>query len=211
MVTADEVLDFWFERPAQDEAAFRKKVQRWFMGGPAGDEEIRKRFERDVELALEGKHDDWANSPRGLLALVLLLDQFTRSIYRDTARAFAGDQRAQSLTARAFDSGFDRELDWEQKQFLAIPFLHAENAALQARFLEIMARLQSEAPELHKKAYDTGLEQGRKYQDIIGRFGRFPHRNAFLGRQSTPEEEAFLVDWAAKAAPRGVREPAKSE
>jgi uncharacterized protein (DUF924 family) len=205
MAGIDEVLAFWFEQPPQSEQELWQKIKRWFNGGPAMDDAIRERFGTDVDLALAGKLDDWAQTPRGLSALVLLLDQFTRGIYRDTRRAFAGDQQAQSLALRAFDSGMADELGWFEKQFLAMPFVHAEDNALQARGVEVMERLHREAPELPKKSLEAGVQQARKYQDIIRRFGRFPHRNAFLGRESTPEEVEFLKDWAANRAPAAVR------
>ena len=206
MATPGDVLAFWFEEPARTDEDHRRKIKRWFNGGPAMDEVIRERFGREVELALEGKLDDWADTAAGTMALVLLLDQFTRGIYRDTARAFAGDARAQASAARAFDNGTDRELDWPEKMFLAMPFLHAENDALQSRAVATMERLQQEAPAEHKMMFAGAVEQARKYQDIIRRFGRFPHRNGFLGRESTPEEVEFLKDWATKAAPSTVKD-----
>src|SRR5262245_39873087 len=104
MATPDEVLEFWFGEPIETEEDAWKKLKFWFRGGPEVDQAILERFAKDVELALEGKLDDWAQTPRGILALVLLLDQFTRSIHRDTARAFAGDERAQALAKRAVDT-----------------------------------------------------------------------------------------------------------
>lgn len=206
MATPDDVLSFWFDPPASTEAELWAKVKRWFNGGAEIDQQIRERFGADVELALEGKLDAWADTPRGLLALVLLLDQFTRGIYRDTPRAFAGDAQAQALAARAFDEGVDREFDWEQRQFLAMPFLHAESDALQARALSVMEQLHAEAPEAKKKFCAAGVEQARKYQEVIRRFGRFPHRNGALGRESTAEELEFLKDWAAKAPPKAMQQ-----
>jgi uncharacterized protein (DUF924 family) len=206
MATPDEVLAFWYEEPAKNEEELWKKVKRWFNGGPAMDEAIRERFGHDVELALGGELDHWAETPRGLAALVLLLDQFTRGIFRDTARAFAGDEKAQALAVRAFDTGVERELGWYEKQFLAMPFLHAEKTELQARGVATMERLQNEAPPELTKMFVAGVEQAHKYQDIVGRFGRFPHRNGFLGRESTAEELEFLKDWASKAAPAAVRD-----
>jgi len=205
MATVDEVIAFWFEEPAQTEPELWQKVKRWYNGGSEMDETIRARFGADVDLALEGKHDDWAQTPHGLLALVLLLDQFTRGIYRDTPGAFAGDKQAQVLALRAFDAGMERDLGWYEKQFLAMPFVHAEDNALQARGVEVMERLMNEAPELPKKCLTAGAQQARKYQGIIQRFGRFPHRNGFLGRESTPEEVEFLKEWAANRAPAAVQ------
>jgi uncharacterized protein (DUF924 family) len=206
MATPDEILAFWYEEPARNEEELWKKVKRWFNGGAAMDEAIRERFGHEVELALGGELDHWAETPRGLAALVLLLDQFTRGIYRDTARAFAGDRKAQALAKRAFDTGVDRELGWLEKQFLAMPFLHAEDRELQALAVATMERLHNEAPAELKKVFGAAVEQAHKYQEIIGRFGRFPHRNGFVGRESTADEVEFLKDWAAKAAPAATRD-----
>src|SRR5262245_61765835 len=115
MASTDEVLAFWFGEPLQNEEEMWKKVKFWFKGGSAVDEAIRERFGHDVELALEGGHEDWADTPRGLLALVLLLDQFTRALYRDSTRAYSGDERAQALAQRAFDAGLERGLELFEK------------------------------------------------------------------------------------------------
>jgi uncharacterized protein (DUF924 family) len=201
MATPEDVLDFWYGEPATNEDALLAKIQRWFAGGPALDAEIEERFGADVERALEGELDDWAESPRGLLALVLVLDQFPRSIHRDSPRAFAGDARALALARRALADGSFRELDWEGRHFLLTPFLHQEDPSAQDEGLAQFIRAHDEAPELNKLAFAAGIEQANKYGDVVRRFGRFPHRNAVLGRASTPAEIAFLKDWAQAASP----------
>ena len=204
--TPDDILAYWFEgAPAADAAALKRKMQRWYMGGPGLDAEIKERFGADVERALSGELDDWAGTPRGRLALVLLLDQFTRNVYRETAQAYAGDAKAQALATEAFDQGLDRDLDLEMRQFLMMPLVHAEDLTLQERACQLMAALVEEAPVELRPAYGMGIEQTRKYRDVISRFGRFPHRNGVLGRTSTPEEKAFLRDWGDKMAPSAMR------
>ena len=178
---------------------------RWYQGGPELDREIRERFSGAVEAALAGELAAWSRDIGGRVALLLLLDQFTRSIYRDTARAYAGDAEAQRLALEAFDRGLDEGIDHEWHNFLIMPLVHAESVALQERAVAEMERLHSAAPEALRHVYDMGLEQAHKYQEIIARFGRFPHRNAVLGRASTPEETEFLRDWASKAAPEAMR------
>ena len=206
MSTPDEVLEFWFEAaPAADAAALRQKMQRWYMGGPTLDAEIRERFGADVDRAVKGELADWASTPRGRLALVLLLDQFTRNVYRETAQAYAGDAQAQAIATEAFDQGLDRELDLEMRQFLMMPLVHAEDLPLQERACELMTKLVDEAPEELRPIFGMGVEQTRKYRDVISRFGRFPHRNGVFGRKTTPEEKAFLKDWADKMPPSGAR------
>jgi uncharacterized protein (DUF924 family) len=201
MTSAADILDFWFGEPATNEDALVAKVQRWFAGGPALDAAIEHRFAADVERALAGELDAWAESPRGLLALLLLLDQFPRSVHRDTPRAFAGDARALALTRRALASGAARALDWEGRHFLLTPYLHAEDLSVLEEGVAVIARAHDEAPTLNRITFAAALEQATKYRDVIRRFGRFPHRNAVLGRASTPEELAFLKDWAQAAPP----------
>ena len=207
MATADEILAFWLGAPARDEAAARAKVQRWFAGGDALDREIRERFADDVERGLRGDLDAWERTPRELLALVLLIDQFPRSIFRDTPRAWAGDAKALALAEHAFAAGFDRDLDWEGRHFLTMPFLHAESAAAQARGVELMRRWHAECPEANRAVFAAGVEQAEKYAGVIHRFGRFPHRNAVLGRAARADEIEFLRDWDAKARPAIMHEP----
>ncbi len=200
----DDVLEYWFGEPAIDTEGYGKKIRRWFMGGPAMDAEIVERFGARVEQALAGELEGWASTIRGRLALILLLDQFTRSIYRDDPRAFSGDAKAQALAVDAFDRGLHRELTMEERQFLAMPLTHAENLALQERNVALTEELYAEAPTWQQQVMTMGLEQSRKYRDVIARFGRFPHRNKVLGRVNTPDEENFLVDWAQKMRPSGA-------
>lgn len=204
MPGAQEVHEFWFGREAAKEpAALRAKLSRWYQGGPALDDLIRKKFGADVEKALAGDLDAWAATPQGRIALIILLDQFPRSIFRDTARAFAGDAQAQRLALEALDSVL--LYSHEERQFLLMPLLHAEDPALQETAVaEMEAHVEAAPPEL-RELYSMGVEQAKKYRDVIARFGRFPHRNAALGRASTPEEVEFLKDWAQKQAPSGMQ------
>lgn len=200
----EDVLAFWFEKPATTTEEYGRKIRRWYMGGPALDTEIRSRFGSLVERALAGEVDDWKQTARGRLALILLLDQFTRSIYRDDPKMYSGDAKAQALAVEAFDRGIDRELSVEERQFLIMPLTHAENLALQERSAAVMSALREEAADFQKPPLAMGVEQTTKYRELIARFGRFPHRNAILGRTSTPEEQAFLLDWEAKMRPSGA-------
>jgi uncharacterized protein (DUF924 family) len=206
MEDAEAVLDFWFGKsPAPDVEALRQKISRWYAGGAALDREIGERFAALVERALKGELDAWAAAPRSRLALILLLDQFPRSMYRDTERAFAGDVAARGLAREAFDSGMDRELEHEQRLFLIMPFLHAEELAFQERGVEQTERLVAEAPEQFRPIYRMSDEQSHKYREVIARFGRFPHRNRALCRESTPDEVEFLKTWSERAAPRDFK------
>lgn len=178
---ATGVLDFWFG----DGAAARDE---WFRKDPAFDDAIRERFGAAVEAALGGAFAAWTEAPRGALALVLLLDQFTRNIQRDTARMFAGDARALAVAESAVAAGFDRPLGPRERWFLYMPFEHAEDAAAQMRSVALFTRLADET------GLRSPLEWAVKHAVVIGRFGRYPHRNALLGRASTPEEIAFLAE-----------------
>lgn len=202
----EEILSFWFGAPATSPAELGVKIRRWFMGGPAVDEEIRTRFGPLVERVLDGREGEWQSEPRARLALILVLDQFTRGLFRDTSRAFAGDARAQELTLDALARGWDRELGIEERHFLLMPLMHAESLPLQERGVVEMQRFVADAPEALRPIYSMGLEQSRKYREIIARFGRFPHRNAALGRASTEEEIEFLRDWKDRAPPAGAQD-----
>lgn len=201
----DEVLRFWFgDAPATTTEDYGKQMKRWFMGGAALDAEIQQRFGALVERALAGELEGWARTPRGRLALILLLDQFTRSIYRDDPRTYAGDAAAQRLAAAALDGDDARQLPVHERHFLIMPFIHAEDLAMQERGVAEMAKLVAEAAPFQRPVLAMGTEQTAKYREIIARFGRFPHRNAILGRTSTPDEVTFLADWESKKRPKGL-------
>ena len=175
---AREVLDFWFG----DAPAARAE---WFRKDPAFDAQIRERFGVLIEAVLAGA--SFGDSAAERLARIVVLDQFTRNIFRDTPRAFAGDALARSLARALTEAGDDLQLPPWQRAFAYLPFEHAENEALQdlsVRCFEVLAR---EAPELGDM-----LDYARRHHDVIRRFGRFPHRNAILGRTSTAQELAFL-------------------
>jgi uncharacterized protein (DUF924 family) len=201
-VTSEDVLAFWFGAPATSERELGAKVKRWYMGGEVEDAAIRERFPDAVERALASELDTWAESPRGRLALILLLDQMTRSLFRGTPRAFAGDARAQRLTLDMLESGTDGGLTFEERHFVFMPLLHAEDATLLDRYNELFPRAVARAPQWAQRLLADGIEQGRKYRDVFARFGRFPHRNEALGRASTPGEVEFLKTWAERATPK---------
>ncbi|MEO8345198.1 MAG: DUF924 family protein [Betaproteobacteria bacterium] len=183
-----DILDFWFGPRVSTEGSPGRGHSRdvWFRKDAAFDAEIRARFGAATTIALAGGFGDWCATADGALARVLLLDQFTRNIHRDTAQAFAGDARALATAQDAVTRGLDRALDPYGRWFLYMPFEHAEDQAAQARSLELFGAL----------AAETGLvdplEWAQKHAEVIARFGRYPHRNSILGRASTPDELAFL-------------------
>lgn len=209
MSTIEDVVELWFGAPASDAAALGQKMKRWYTGGAEEDARLTARFGPDVERALSGALDGWAETPAGRIALILLLDQMTRSIFRGQARAFAGDPAAQRLAVEALDAGIEASLSFEHRQFLLMPLLHAEDTALLDRFIVEVQRHIDAAPEWARPILGAGREQGSKYRAVVGRFGRFPHRNEALGRASTPEEIEFLTGWAAQAKPAIMAELAK--
>jgi uncharacterized protein (DUF924 family) len=179
---AREVLDFWFGQPPH---AVRDE---WFRKDDAFDERIHDRFGQRVAAAVAGAFGDWCATPHGALARVLLLDQFTRNIYRNTPRAFAGDPGALATADEAVAKGFDRTLDAFERWFLYMPFEHSEDLQTQERSLALFRALSAETGDR------SALEWAEKHTAVIRRFGRYPHRNAVLGRESTPEEVAFLTE-----------------
>ena len=203
-VSSEDVLEFWFETAATDERAVAAKTLRWFRGGEAFDRQVVERFADAVETAVERGLGAWESSPRGRLALVILLDQLTRNVFRGTPRMYAGDARAQALALDAFADGSAAALPFVEQLFLALPLLHSESLAHHDREAEIAQAVAPTAPPLFRPMAAMWLEQIAKYRGVIARFGRFPHRNALLGRASTPGEIEFLADWDAKAPPEGM-------
>jgi uncharacterized protein (DUF924 family) len=170
--TADEIVSFW--RTAGPD--------RWFKKDAGFDEEIRQRFLKTHEAAAAGKLTDWEQSAQGALALLILLDQFPRNMFRGDARAFATDPLARAVAAGAIVRGFDSQVPPDMRGFFYLPFQHSEDLADQERSIAF-----------YKAIGDVeNLKWAELHADVIRRFGRFPHRNSVLGRTTTPEEQAFL-------------------
>jgi uncharacterized protein (DUF924 family) len=191
--TPGEVLDFWLGDGMAQGWPTQDLNKRWFQGGAALDQEISTRFGKDVVQAVSGALKDWENQTHSRLALVILLDQFSRNVFRATAQAFAGDARARQLTLQTLAAHEDQQLPWVARIFLYMPLMHAEDAALQEESVARFSQLLAEAPENLKPRIQGNLDFAREHQGIIARFGRFPYRNATLQRISTPEEAEFLV------------------
>lgn len=194
-----EICEFWLG-PLADELSFDPSyAERWFKKDAAFDEEIRQRFGRDIEQAIAGELDASAQQPTGRLALVLLLDQLTRNAYRDSPRMYDGDERALRLAHEGFANGHAQALPVLARTFLAMPLMHSEalvdQQACVARFEELLAGLPPEAKGAALGNYlATALDYARRHEHIVARFGRFPHRNALLGRTSSDEEVVFLTE-----------------
>ncbi|ABM36670.1 DUF924 family protein [Polaromonas naphthalenivorans] len=190
--TPAEVLDFWLGDGLALGWPTHNLNERWFLGGAALDQQIKARFGPSVELAVQGGLQDWEAPLHSRLALVILLDQFTRNVFRGSARAFDGDARAQQLVLRTLALQEDRQLPWVGRVFMYMPLMHAEDAALQETCVACFSRLVADAPDALKPKLQGNLDFARQHQDIIQRFGRFPYRNAALGRSDSPGEAEFL-------------------
>lgn len=189
----EKVLDFWFGASGADGALDPAKKKMWFGDGRKYDAEVSEKFGALHERACRGElEEEWAGAPLGRLALIIALDQFSRHVYRGTARAFAQDAAAQKLAVDGINRKLDRGLNPAQRTFFYLPFEHAEDVELQrlsVRCFDGLAR--TVAGAVHED-YESFLDYARRHRDVIERFGRFPHRNAILGRESTPEEKKFL-------------------
>lgn len=185
---SEALLSFWFGAEADDDAVARRQAQLWWSKDPELDRRLREHFEAELQRA----GAEWPETPRGRLARVILLDQIPRSIYRGTARAFAWDELARRRAQASLALGDEARLRPIERVFLYMPFEHAEDLKLQDLAVERFEALGAEVPDTQRQTFDGFLDFARRHRDIIRRFGRFPHRNAILGRLSTAEEMAFL-------------------
>ena len=180
-----EVIDFWFDE---------RHAACWFRADAAFDEQIRARFGDATAAAGRGDLDGWVATPPGWLALLLLLDQFPRNLHRGDARAWANDVRAQRVALSGLSRGDDRGLPALQRVFAYLPLEHAEDMRLQQLSVQLFEALAAEVGQAQRPRFEDFLDYARRHRDLIARFGRFPHRNAALGRIDTPEETAYLAE-----------------
>ncbi|MBF2027613.1 MAG: DUF924 domain-containing protein [Oscillatoriales cyanobacterium C42_A2020_001] len=179
----DDILTFWFVDPT---GLATKNRKAWFSKDLAFDQEIRDRFLAVYEQAAAGQLDHWQETASGVLALILLLDQFPRNLFRGMPQAFATDAKAVSLAQAAIARGLDQAMPPIQRWFVYLPLMHSEDLEVQHQSVEVFRQFEHD-PEV-QSSYPYAL----KHLEVIQRFGRFPHRNAILGRKSTPEETEFL-------------------
>ncbi|HEX7025729.1 MAG TPA: DUF924 family protein [Gammaproteobacteria bacterium] len=189
----DAILDFWYGQPRDYVHAGEARIKFWFGGAPDVNRAIRERFAADHRYAAENRLDHWAVPENGLLALVILLDQFSRNIYRGSSRAFEWDHKALALSLAAIGDGRDIVMLPLQRLFLYLPLEHAEDPQMQRLSVDKFTALAEQAPEDMHETYLGFLDYAQRHKAIIERFGRFPHRNALLGRDSTAEEKEFLT------------------
>jgi uncharacterized protein (DUF924 family) len=192
----DDILAFWFGPPTGDGL---DAAARWYKRDPAFDDEIRTRFRDDLARASRGELDAWSATPRGALALVVLLDQFTRNMFREGGDAFSNDPRALAITRAAIAAGHDRALPPLQRWMLYMPLMHAEDRDVQKDSLALFEKLIDDSvsdgtPEPVIAFLRGGFDYAIEHAKTIERFGRFPHRNAMLNRTSTGDEVDFLLN-----------------
>lgn len=173
MITSKDIIDFWF-----DEA--HSKL--WFNSTPEFDNKIRQRFESLTQAALNDRLTDWEETPEGCLALVIMLDQFPLNMYRGQLESFSGESKSRNVANKAIENGFDKSLSGQQKAFLYMPFMHSENLDDQDRSVELF----------EKADLQHNLRFAIHHREIIRQFGRFPHRNEILGRESSVAEIEYL-------------------
>jgi uncharacterized protein (DUF924 family) len=189
----EEVLRFWFSSlPTGDHPAMVRQMEWWFRGG--ADSEIVERFSPLLDQAKRGELDSWSQLPRSRLALIIVLDQFSRTIHRGSAQAFAQDPKALGLALEGIAIGHYKALQtpWE-KTFFFMPLGHSEEFVNLERAVNLAEELVKDAPQEHRGMLEFSANQARGHRDVIARFGRHPHRNELLGRQSTPEELEYLA------------------
>jgi len=184
MSQVKEILDFWFGKP--EEAEYGKIRKFWFTKNPKFDQEVRSRFLWVYQQAAAGELDTWQTSLYNCLALIILLDQFPRNLFRSQPQAFASDPQALGIAQYAITEGFDQQLLPVQRWFIYMPFEHSENLKHQYQSVELFSSLKDD-PNCA-----SGIDYAHRHLKVIERFGRFPHRNQILGRESTPEEIEFL-------------------
>ncbi|WP_149087516.1 DUF924 family protein [Pseudomonas prosekii] len=186
------LLEWWFGSAETPDDIAADKGKLWFGKRDSQDLEAQTRFGDWVEQALAGGLTEWAQRPEGWLALVLLLDQLPRMIFRENPKSFAGDLRAQALVAQGIAADFDRQLQPIQRVFIYLVFEHCEHLAVQNEAVSRFLDLTQQQPEAQRAVFADNLDYAERHQKIIARFGRFPHRNKVLGRASTAEEIEFL-------------------
>jgi len=188
----ESVLAFWFGAPGSAVEVAGRQNKLWFGKSPVNDQAVIDSFAATLTAATAGQLDHWTRTPRGRLALVIVLDQFPHHIHRDQLQAFATDPQSLALSLAALAAGEDHQLAPIERVFLYLPLEHAESLDTQDRSVSLYEQLAHEAADNERKLFDGFLEYARKHRDVVARFGRFPHRNEILGRPSTPDELEFL-------------------
>ncbi|MDH3350296.1 MAG: DUF924 domain-containing protein [Gammaproteobacteria bacterium] len=192
-IRIDAILSFWFMEQKLSAPQIDQRMDIWFGADPVFDHECKKEFSDDVDKASDGRLNHWAHKKRGRLALILLLDQFRRNIYRNTADAFAMDKVALKLCVEGAMQKNDQGLTPIERAFFYMPLQHAESRKVQAKAVQIYNRLAEAVSPTLRETFETIAQFAELHHDIVQQFGRFPHRNKLLGRKNTPEEDEYLA------------------
>ncbi len=195
-ISHPDVIEFWLGSHPLSPDNLDDRKQLWYGADASIDKLIKERFGDLVETAVAGGCSDWEHQALPRLALIIVLDQFTRNIHRGRAGAFAGDARAARLALDAIESGMDGEVGLIERSFFYLPLQHAEDLAIQKRCVEVTERHDADCAAAFENFAGESISYAREHRDVVARFGRFPHRNKALGRQSTDEELAYLADGA---------------
>ena len=195
-MTPHDVLSFWFEDATRSPEALQRRGAVWFRADPVFDRECATRLGAALEEAARGGLQSWTESPHGRLALVILVDQMPRNIHRGSPAAFMHDAQAAAHCVAAIESGEDRSLHPVERVFLYMPLQHAEDLALQRLSIKQFESLAAEVDDAWRDNFTENVQYAREHHDIVERFGRFPHRNRILGRESTEEELRYLAGGA---------------
>lgn len=185
-----EVLEFWFGELDERGVAPAERIKRWWMKSDEFDREIEERFGELRREVIAGEHDDWLDNDEGLVAYIVVLDQFSRNLGRGTPVMFEADHLALAATHKALDAGVHREVGVDYAVLVLMPLMHSENLEDQNRCIALFQALAAKYPDIERLA--GNVNYAIAHRDIIERFGRFPHRNEILGRETTPEEREFL-------------------
>ena len=189
----EAILSFWFKEQELSAPQIDHRMDMWFSDDPVIDHEIEKEFADDVSAACAGSLDHWAAEPHGRLALIILIDQFRRNIYRNSAKAFSKDKLALKLCVEGAMEKIDRGLTPIQRVFFYMPLQHAESRKVQAKSVELYDRLAELVSPTYRETFLTVAQFAELHKDIVDQFGRFPHRNKLLGREDTAEEAEYLA------------------
>ena len=192
-IRIEAILSFWFKEQALSAPQIDQRMEIWFSEDPVFDHEIKKDFADEIAKASAGELNHWGDDPQGRLALIILLDQFRRNIYRGTAKAFSKDRMALELCVHGAMEKKDQALTPIQKVFFYMPLQHAESRKVQAKAVELYRRLAETVSPTLRQTFMTIAEFAELHKDIIDQFGRFPHRNELLNRENTAEEAQYLA------------------
>jgi uncharacterized protein (DUF924 family) len=190
----EDILDFWFGELNELGCSSPEHRQRWWTKSNAFDEAIGSEFVGDYEAIVAGERDAWRNTARGTLGTIIVLDQFSRNMFRGTPSMFAADELSREVCREGLDAGFDAELEFDELLFFYLPLAHSENIADHHQCIELFNRLIDDCPESLDADARRYLDSVESHRAIVERFGRYPHRNETLGRASTPEETKFLEE-----------------